>query len=133
MSAIDSVTISEMSGKEPEVIPANTEVAIDGQKVYSTGTVTFALKQYLQNGKTQLVYNQPEKGMMTVDGLQMRISDGSSSKELIVYGSTGVVGEPFSTTIGDVKVSVYLRFKINSTSFFNCFKRFSAGKISGFK
>ena len=102
----DSVTASEMSGTEPLVYPANTEIAIDAQKAYSVGTITFALKQYLQSGKAQLVYNQPERGMSTVDGLQMRVSDGTTVKELIVYGTNGVVGEPFSTNIGDVKVSV---------------------------
>ena len=89
ISALDSITISDMSGNVYEVIPPNSEVILDAQKVYSIGTVTFAMKQYLQKGRTQLVYNQTERGAMTTDGLQMRVSDDVTSKELIVYGSSG--------------------------------------------
>ncbi len=106
ISAKDTISVSGLTQSEPQILLPGSETAMDAQKVYSTGKITFALKQFLQKGRTQLVYNQPPRGAPTVDGLQLQLSDGTRSKELIVYGTTGEVGEPFSTHFDDVKVSV---------------------------
>lgn len=106
ISSKDTLTVSGMMQNKPEIINPGVETEFDAQKVYSTGTITIALKQFYQHGKTQLIYNQPPRGAPTVDGLQLKVSESSLSKELIVYGSTGEVGESFSTHIGDVLVSV---------------------------
>ncbi len=117
ISAKDTMKVAEMMQSEPDIILPGAEAEMNDQKVYSIGTITFAVKQFLQKGKTQLVYNQPPRGAPTVDGLQMQVSDGTNSKELIVYGTTGDVGEPFSTHIGDVQVSVTYGSKLIQVPF----------------
>ncbi len=131
ISAADTLYMTGMMQNEAEIIPPGTEAELNAQKVYSIGTITFAIKQFFLKGKTQLVYNQPPKGAPTVDGLQMKISDATNSKELIVYGTTGEIGEPFSTHLGDVQISVTYGSKLIQVPFSIALKDFQLERYPG--
>ena len=112
LSANDSVTISGMSQTVPTAIAANTEIEVSTQNVYNLGTLKFAVKQYLLNAKTQLVYSPPQNGTSLGDAMQTLVTVGNVSKEVIVFGRNGQIGQPFSTIVNGVNVSISYGAKI---------------------
>ncbi len=124
ISASDSLQISGMMETDIQKIPAGEEVEVSTQKVYTLGDLNFAVQQFLLNGKTQLEYVQPQQGMATANALQLQISVGNSSQELVVYGRDGEEGETFSTNIDGINISasfgaknIELPFSIYLTNF----------------
>jgi cytochrome c-type biogenesis protein CcsB len=105
-TASDSVFVLNMSGEHAEKITPDTRYRLNTQTVYSTGNIHFAVRQFFQNGKTQLVYAPPQQGGSNSDALQTEITVGNQSKNLIVYGTKGVIAEPYTTTIDGTEVSV---------------------------
>lgn len=105
-TAPDSVAISGiMQGQNAKVAPG-TEIEINTQHVYTMGDLSFAVPRYFSKGKTQLAYVQPKNGAQANDALQLQISLGDQSKELIVFGKKGTLGEPYSTLINGVQVEI---------------------------
>ncbi len=124
ISSTDTIKTTGMMQSSPEVIAPGQETEINTQKAYSVGTVNFAIKNFFLKGKTQLAYSQPSKGAPTVDALHTKITLGNNTKDLIVYGSKGVEGEEFSTSIGGINISmtygskkIQLPFSIYLTEF----------------
>ncbi|MCG6189250.1 cytochrome c biogenesis protein [Maribellus maritimus] len=108
----DSVSVSQMMQTDSENHAAGEEIEISTQNAYSAGNLTFAVKQFLMNGKTQLVYSQPQQGIPVTDALQIQVTAGGVSKDLIVYGKKGEVGELYSTNINGIDISVSYGSKI---------------------
>ncbi|MGC9354835.1 MAG: cytochrome c biogenesis protein ResB, partial [Mariniphaga sp.] len=102
----DSVFVLNMSGEHAEKIAPDTLYRLNTQTVYSTGNIHFAVRQFFQSGKTQLVYAPPQQGGSGTDALQTQITAGNQSENLIVYGKKGVIAEPYTTTIDGTEVSV---------------------------
>ena len=105
-TATDSVFVLNMNGEKSERIAPGMRYQMNIQTVYSTGAIHFAVRQFFQNGKTQLVYAPPQQGGSNSDALQTKITVGNQSKNLIVYGSKGEIAEPYTTTINGTDVSV---------------------------
>ncbi|QGY46599.1 cytochrome C biogenesis protein [Maribellus comscasis] len=112
VSSTDSVSVSQMMQTDSENHAAGEEIEISTQNAYSAGNLTFAVKQFLMNGKTQLVYSQTQQGIPVTDALQTQVTVGGVSKDLIVYGKKGEVGELYSTNINGIDVSVSYGSKI---------------------
>jgi len=106
VTATDSVFVLDMSGQKTETIVPGERYRMNTQTVYSSGNIHFAVKQFFQSGKTQLVYAPPQQGGSGRDALQIEITVGDQSKNLIVYGMKGVIAEPFSTTVNGTEVAV---------------------------
>ncbi|PIF02250.1 MAG: cytochrome C biogenesis protein [Draconibacterium sp.] len=115
ISSVDTLFVSTMNQKEIEKISPGIETELNTQKIYSTGAVTFAIKQFLLKGKIELVYTST--GDLSNNALKMLVSEGNESKKLIVHGSAGSIGKPFSTQIGDTKVTVSYGSKIITLPF----------------
>lgn len=132
-SATDSVSVSQMMQTDSESYPAGKEIETSMQNAYTVGKITFAVKQFLLNGKTQLVYSQPQQGMgmATTDALQTQITADGVSKELIVYGEKGEVGESYSTNINGIDVSVSYGSKIIEIPFSIHLKDFQLERYPG--
>ncbi|RIH66161.1 cytochrome C biogenesis protein [Mariniphaga sediminis] len=123
-TASDSVFVLDMSGANRETIIPGIRHQLNTQTIYSTGNIHFAVRQFFQKGKTQLVYSTPQQGRSISDAIQTEITVGNERKNLVVYGMKGMVGEPYTTTIGDTEVSVTfgsqkieLPFSIHLTDF----------------
>ncbi|WP_372934652.1 cytochrome c biogenesis protein CcsA [Mariniphaga sediminis] len=123
-TASDSVFVLDMSGANRETIIPGIRHQLNTQTIYSTGNIHFAVRQFFQKGKTQLVYSTPQQGRSISDAIQTEITVGNEKKNLVVYGMKGMVGEPYTTTIGDTEVSVTfgsqkieLPFSIHLTDF----------------
>ncbi|MBW6534946.1 MAG: cytochrome c biogenesis protein CcsA [Mariniphaga sp.] len=102
----DTVFVLDMSGEKTEKIAPGERYQINTQTVYSSGNIHFAVRQFFQSGKTQLVYAPPQQGGSRRDALQTEITVENQSKNLIVYGMKGLIAEPFTTTIDGTEVSV---------------------------
>lgn len=105
-TATDSVFVLNMNGENAEEIPPGIRYQMNTQTVYSTGNLHFAVRQFFQNGKTQLVYSPPQQGRSASDAIQTQITVGNQSKNLIVYGMKGIIAEPYTTIIDGTEVSV---------------------------
>jgi len=127
----DSLAVSQMSETEPELIPADSAVVISNQKVYTFKGLNFAMKQFLQKGKSQLVYQQAQRGMPTTDAMKIILTSGGESKELIVYGESGTVGDFFTTQINGTEVSVSYGSKIIQLPFSIFLKDFQLERYPG--
>ncbi len=106
VTANDTLHVSGMMQDAPEVIAPGTAAQVNTQKAYSYGSLTFAVKQYFQKASTQLVYQQPQRGMPTIDAMKTVVSVAGNSKELVVYGQKGQVGDFYTTNINGMDVSV---------------------------
>ncbi len=106
VSANDSLHVSGMTQEAAEIVPPGTAVEMNNQKAYTYQSLTFAVKQYFQKASTQLVYQQPQRGMPSIDAMQTTVSSGGTSKQLVVYGQKGAVGDFYSTNINGIDVSV---------------------------
>ncbi len=106
LSGADSVFISEMAAQDGGGIPPDTIVQMNTQKVYSTGDLHFGVKQFLSKGKTKLEYSPGENNQMRNDAMHAAVTVGNQTKNLVVYGRQGQVGQSFSTTVDGVNVSV---------------------------
>ena len=104
--AADSVTVSGMSQTIPATIAANTEIEVNTQNVYNIASLNFAVKQYVAKGITQLVYSPPQKGVFNNDAMQTLVTVGNVSKEVIVFGRNGQIGQPSSANINGVNVAI---------------------------
>jgi cytochrome c-type biogenesis protein CcsB len=131
LSANDSVKASLMAQTTAEVLAPESLHKISTQHVYSLGTVNFAVKQFLAKGRSQLVYSNPEQGTLTRDAMQARISVGDVSKELVVYGSKGMVGQDFSSEINGLNISLSYGAKIIELPFSLHLKDFELERYPG--
>ncbi|SHF58715.1 cytochrome c-type biogenesis protein CcsB [Mariniphaga anaerophila] len=104
--ASDSVFIMGMNGEKAASIPPETEHQMNTQTVYSSGNMHFAVKQFFQHATTRLAYSPPQQGGSTSDAIQTEITVGNQSKTLAVYGTKGVVGKSYTTTINGTEVTV---------------------------
>ncbi|MDX8340199.1 cytochrome c biogenesis protein CcsA [Draconibacterium sp. IB214405] len=106
ISANDSIEVAGMMSENSEKIAPNTKTLVDTQKAYTYKNLTFAVKQFLPNAAVQLAYQKPTQGSRPADAFKAEISTTGASKELIVYGSTGEVGDFHTTSIEGMNVSV---------------------------
>ena len=106
LSAKDSISVSQMVQEQPEIIAPGTPIEINTQKVYSSGTLNFAVKQYFAKGKAQLTYDQGQSGMSTSNAMQVQVTLGNQSKILNVFGKKGIKGDFYSTSIDGINVAV---------------------------
>ncbi len=112
LSANDSIEINDMAGSVTGILAPGESVEINNQKVYTFKSLNFAVPQFLMKGSTQLVYQQVQRGAPTIDALKTMVSGNGISKELIVYGQTGTMGEMYSTNLNGIEVSVSFGSKI---------------------
>jgi hypothetical protein len=131
ISSADTIKTTGMMQTDPEIILPGEETEINTQKAYSIGTINFAIKNFFLKGKTQLVYSQPQQGVRSTDAIHTRVSVENVSKDLIVYGSSGRVGEEFSTTINGIQISLTFGAKIIQLPFSIYLKDFQLERYPG--
>jgi len=131
ISASDTIEINDMSESEPEILVPGSSIEISNQKVYTYNSLSFAVQQFLMKGSTQLAYQQVQRGMPTIDALRTTVSGNGVSKELIVYGQTGEIGEAYSTNLNGIEVSVSFGSKIIDLPFSIQLKDFQLERYPG--
>lgn len=105
LTASDSVFRLGMNGQNTSFIAPETPTEINTQTVYSVGNVHFAVDRFFRRGNIQIGYSQSQEAQLN-DAIQTQITVDDMSKNLIVFGKKGLVGEFYSTTIGGIDVSL---------------------------
>ena len=93
-TSTDSVSELAMMGSEPVVFAPDSTFAVSTQKAYSAGNSSFAVKQYMSKGITQLVYVPAENNQTLNDAIQTEITVGNTKKTLNVFGLKGCLRTP---------------------------------------
>lgn len=106
VTASDSVSELAMMGQQPVVFAPGESVAVSTQKAYSVGNSSFAVKQYMSKGTTQLVYVPVENNETLNDAIQTEIIVGNTKKTLNVFGLKGEIGKPSTIQIDGIEISV---------------------------
>jgi len=112
VTANDSITELAMMGQQPVVYAPDSAIAVSTQKAYSVGNSSFAVKQYMSKGVTQLVYVPAEGNQTIIDAVQTEITVGDTKRTLNVFGIKGEIGEPATTRINGIDISVSYGSKI---------------------
>jgi len=112
VTANDSITELAMMGQPPVIIAPDSAIAVNTQKAYSMGNSSFAVKQYMSKGVTQLVYAPAENNQTSIDAVQTEITVGDTKRTLNVFGIKGEIGEPSTTRIDGIDISVSYGSKI---------------------
>ncbi len=126
-----SIVASGMMQQALDTITPGSEAEVNTQLVYSLNTFHFAVQQFLLKGKTQLAYTPSEQGAARTDALQTRISIDGQSKELIVFGNSGTVGQAHSVQLNGVDVSVSYGSKVIKLPFSIHLKEFQLERYPG--
>lgn len=108
----DSISELAMMGTQPVVYAPDTTIAVSTQKAYSVGNSSFAVKQYMSKGITQLVYVPAENNQTLNDAIQTEITVGETKKTLNVFGLKGEIGEASTIRIDGIDISVTYGSKI---------------------
>lgn len=129
--ANDSVTISGMSGDISQTIYAGNEIKVDTKKVYTIGKLNFAVKQFISKGKTELVYQKPQKGMQLRNAFKTLVSVGNEAREVVVYGNKGEIGQAVFTQINGIDISISYGSKLIELPFSLYLKEFQLERYPG--
>jgi len=111
-TATDSITELATMDQQPLVIAPDSTIAAGTQKAYSVGNASFAIRQYPSKGVTQLVYTPAENNQVVNDAVQTEITVGDTKRTLNVFGIKGEIGEPATTRIEGIDISVSYGSKI---------------------
>ncbi|MCD4736966.1 MAG: cytochrome c biogenesis protein CcsA [Bacteroidales bacterium] len=106
ITALKNVFSAGNMGSELTKLPLGEEFPLNGNLIYKIGHIKFVLKQYVPKGLTQLVYNPENEGSEVIDAFQAKITVGDKSEILDVFGSKGLSGQPVSTTIDNIDITV---------------------------
>lgn len=108
MYATASDTIAELVTMEqhPFVYPPDSTILVSTQNAYTVGNTSFAIKQYLSKGITQLVYMPAENNQTFNDAIQAAITVGNTSKTISVFGSKGELGTASTTNIEGIEIAI---------------------------
>jgi cytochrome c-type biogenesis protein CcsB len=126
----DTITVLAMMGEQPEVIAPDSVFEISTQKAYSSGDVSFAIKQYLSKGIAKLRYVQNNEGNLK-DAIQAEVTVGNTTRTINVFGAKGEVGEPVTTEIDGVEIAISYGSKIIEIPFSIYLKDFQLERYPG--
>ena len=101
-----TVRISDMTEGEMELTEPGASIKVDTKKVYTLGNLNFAVKQFISKGKTELVYQKPQRGMALPNAMKTLVTVGDVSKEVVVYGNTGQIGQPAIVQINGIDIEI---------------------------
>ena len=93
-----------MDTQQPHAITAGKNV-LTNRTLFQTSQSGFVLRAFLPKASMSLV-SQPSKGpkVQGQDALTLKVSHGDKSENVVVLGSTGVVGESSSVVLDDIRV-----------------------------
>ncbi len=131
VTTLDTITVLEMMGQEPQLIAPLMSTEINTQKAYSVGSVSFAVKQYFTKGISKLNYVQPQNGVANKDAIQAEITIGNTTKRINVFGAKGELGEQYSTNIEGVDISITYGSKLIEIPFSIYLKDFQLERYPG--
>ncbi len=102
----DTILKYSTMGSAPEKLAPGQQHPFSENKVFQLGYTSFMLKKFYQKGSTRLIHVPQHNGAIGQDALHVAISLGNQSRELFVFGTKGVIGQPAQTSINGIEVAV---------------------------
>ncbi len=101
------IGLTSMADGNTTFLEANKAHPFGVMKLYKFGSKQFVIKAYYQKAKTKLVSVPAEKDKRYSSAVVMNLTYKGTSKEIVLYGGKGFIGEEVNETINNVN------FKIN--------------------
>ncbi len=97
----------KMADRSQGSLPANDKEEVHNRMLYSTDLGGFVVRDFMLHASKKVVTNSSTLLRNSgVDALKFSLQLGNESKEILVYGQKGLPGQPTTTTIGGVNVSI---------------------------
>ncbi|HCY43255.1 MAG TPA: cytochrome C biogenesis protein [Prolixibacteraceae bacterium] len=107
MVSADTIYVSGMMGQTKEKLPPFVSHPVLKQQFYMVGNSGFVLKNYLPKAVATLVQIPDETGQGGgIDGFTAKITSGTETKRLNVFGRDGNIFGPSTCTIDGVNISI---------------------------
>lgn len=106
LSALKNVLSVGTMDTELTRLPNLEEFPLNEKIIYQIGHISFILTDYTPRGRTLLVHNSSNEEGRASEALKAKIKVGGQSEIIDVYGSEGIPGQPSSTTINHITVSL---------------------------
>ena len=97
----------KMADRSQGELVANAKEPLNTRVLYSTDLGSFVARKFLPHAMKKLVTNPNEKMRMAgMDAFKFRVTVGSVSEDVMVFGRQGVVGHPARYSINGVDLSI---------------------------
>ena len=108
MSATDSVHQNNMMAKIEQTLAPDSSYLFPPMVLHNLKGVSIVMKQFFPSAKRKIVSAEVKQGMGAgMDGFLATITVGDQSKDVVVYGGKGMIGEDAIVDFGDLKVKIY--------------------------
>lgn len=103
-----SMSIMAMADKSAQEAPAGSWVLLEKGRLYAAGDMNLVLKNYYPKASLKIVPNNTKSpGMMAQnDALVLMLRTQGESREVVLFGQAGAVGEPKSIQMKDAKLDL---------------------------
>ncbi|HET6558659.1 MAG TPA: cytochrome c biogenesis protein CcsA, partial [Prolixibacteraceae bacterium] len=106
MVSADTITVSNMMGQPGEKYPPMVSHPVMPNKFYAIGSSLFVLKGYMQKAVPTLVQVPDETGEGGVNAFTAKVTSGSETRKVNVFGRSGMFLEPATCTINGINLSL---------------------------
>jgi cytochrome c-type biogenesis protein CcsB len=132
-SFTDTISMLVM-GEEEETerfVPGNIYPFIE-RAIFQVGEVGFVLKRYYPSAKIELISDHMHQhGAPGGDGVQLKLSSGEVTKEVVVFGRVGMAGTPVQTDINGISLKIQYGSLIHHLPFTIYLKDFQLDRYPG--
>jgi cytochrome c-type biogenesis protein CcsB len=105
-STSDSVNYMNMAANTNQVLAPDSIYPLQQMSLYRLGPISIVVKSFYEKAKIGLVSTEGREGMTSQDAIAVRISAGSESSVVNVYGGQGFVSEPAEIIINGINFKV---------------------------
>lgn len=106
MVASDTITVSGMMGPTGEKFAPFVSHPVQANNYYAVGKTGFVLKNYLPKAIPSLVQVPDQKSDGEADAFTAKITSGSETRRVNVFGKQGMILEPANCTINGINMSL---------------------------
>lgn len=106
LSSRDTLFLSGMmQGGQMKILP-DSVVPFMERTIYHTGGQDFVLKRFFDRGRSEVAYVADHGGRVFPDAIRVRVVAGDESREAVIFGRKGEIGEPVEIDFGDLKLTI---------------------------
>jgi cytochrome c-type biogenesis protein CcsB len=127
----DTLKMIQMSEEVTEALAPMTAHAVNERMIYQAGAVGFVVIQYYPRAKMELKAEGGQKVGHGLEALVFEVTSGQQTEELIVFGHSGMPGDPGSVNINGTLVQISYGALIHHLPFTLYLKDFQLERYPG--
>ncbi len=108
----DSVNYMNMAANTTLVLSPDSAYPLQQMSLYRIGDLSIVVKSFYQKARIGLISTEKQEGMSAMDAIAMRVTVGTESKDVDVFGGSGFVGKAVETTVNGVNIKLSFGAKI---------------------